>query len=182
MARQNKIIRLFHRHLNFNSTSKNRKACEKSLKHSLRISPTGESVKQLEWNPELTGKNILFKDGKFYRLDNKLTDDHRWKVLLDIAPQPKIKSHGKYQTQQRQYRKKLKDAAKSERTRGNDIGAKFLERITSETGLIKWEHLKDIQLMQLSRYKQRANAIKKYVLAHNKLCQYPPNANSTVVQ
>ncbi|AQP35725.1 hypothetical protein [Vibrio anguillarum] len=86
------------------------------------------------------------------------------------------------QTQQRQYRKKLKDAAKSERTRGNDIGAKFLERITSETGLIKWEHLKDIQLMQLSRYKQRANAIKKYVLAHNKLCQYPPNANSTVVQ
>ncbi|HCG8651133.1 TPA: hypothetical protein NKA12_000005 [Vibrio parahaemolyticus] len=182
MARQNKIIRLFHRHLNFNSTSKNRKACEKSLKHSLRISPTGESVKQLEWNPELTGKNILFKDGKFYRLDNKLTDDHRWKVLLDIAPQHKIKSHGKYQTQQRQYRKKLKDAAKSERTRGNDIGAKFLERITSETGLIKWEHLKDIQLMQLSRYKQRANAIKKYVLAHNKLCQYPPNANSTVVQ
>ncbi|EKF6807590.1 hypothetical protein ACVXSW_004074 [Vibrio parahaemolyticus] len=105
MARQNKIIRLFHRHLNFNSTSKNRKACEKSLKHSLRISPTGESVKQLEWNPELTGKNILFKDGKFYRLDNKLTDDHRWKVLLDIAPQHKIKSHGKYQTQQRQYRK-----------------------------------------------------------------------------
>ncbi|MCC4218910.1 hypothetical protein [Vibrio parahaemolyticus] len=182
MARQNKIIRLFHRHLNFNSTSKNRKACEKSLKHSLRISPIGESVKQLEWNPELTGKNILFKDGEFYRLDNKLTDDHRWKVLLDIAPQPKIKGHGKYQTQQRQYRKKLKDAAKSERTRGNDIGAKFLERITSETGLIKREHLKDIQLMQLSRYKQRANAIKKYVLAHNKLCQYPPNANSTVVQ
>ena len=95
MANQNRTIRLFHRHVNFNSTSKDRKKCEKSLKHSLRIAPPSDSVKQLEWNPELTNNNLLYRAGKLYRLDTQMSDEQRWKVLLDIAPKPKIKNHTK---------------------------------------------------------------------------------------
>ncbi|PTP19727.1 hypothetical protein CWO07_24560 [Vibrio splendidus] len=182
MASSHKTIRLFHRHINFNSTSPKRKACELSLKHSLRVSPSSESVKQLEWNPELAGNNLLFKEGKIYRLDNRISDEQRWKVLLDIAPKPKIKNHTKYQTQHRQYRKKLLDAARAERKRGNEAGAECLERIVEEKGVIKRKHVQDIHQVGFARYKQRIGAIRKYVMAHNKLCQYPPNANSTVVQ
>ncbi|WP_229617261.1 hypothetical protein [Vibrio parahaemolyticus] len=182
MANQNRTIRLFHRHVNFNSTSKSRKACETSLKHSLRISPSADSVKQLEWNPELTENNLLFKNDKLYQLDHKITELERWQELLGIAPKPKFRNYSKYQTQHRQYRKKLKDAAKSERKLGNVIGAKFLENIVLEKGRITAEHVQHIQSVALSRYKQRIGAIKKYAVAHNKLCQHPPNANSTVVQ
>ncbi|WP_140329021.1 hypothetical protein [Vibrio parahaemolyticus] len=182
MANQNRTIRLFHRHVNFNSTSNSRKACETSLKHSLRISPSADSVKQLEWNPELTENNLLFKNGKLYQLDNKITESQRWQELLGIAPKPKFRNYSKYQTQHRQYRKKLKDAAKSERKLGNVIGAEFLENIVQEKGRITAEHVQHIQSVALSRYKQRIGAIKKYAVAHNKLCQHPPNANSTVVQ
>ncbi|HAS6945908.1 hypothetical protein [Vibrio parahaemolyticus] len=182
MANQNRTIRLFHRHVNFNSTSKDRKKCEKSLKHSLRVSPAAESVKQLEWNPDLTGNNLLYQNGKLYNLDKQLNDDQKWKVLLDIAPKPKIKNHTKYQTQHRQYRKKLKDAAKAERKLGNEVSAECLERIVEEKGVIKRKHIQDIHQVGFSRYKQRIGAIRKYVIAHNKLCQYPPSANSTFVQ
>ncbi|MET1312419.1 hypothetical protein [Vibrio parahaemolyticus] len=182
MANQNKTIRLFHRHVNFTSTSKDRKKCEKSLKHSLRIAPSSDSVKQLEWNPELTNNNLLYRAGKLYRLNNQLSDEQRWKVLLDIAPKPKLKMHTKYQTQHRQYRKKLKDAAKAERKLGNEVSAECLERIVEEKGIIKRKHIQDIHQVGFSRYKQRIGAIRKYVIAHNKLCQYPPSANSTFVQ
>ncbi|MBE3851484.1 hypothetical protein HJ177_10455 [Vibrio parahaemolyticus] len=182
MARQNRTIRLFHRHVNFNSTSKDRKKCEKSLKHSLRIAPSSDSVKQLEWNPELTSNNLLYRAGKLYRINNQISDDQRWKVLLDIAPKPKFKMHTKYQTQHRQYRKKLKDAAKAERKLGNEVSAECLERIVEEKGVIKRQHIQDIHQVGFSRYKQRIGAIRKYVIAHNKLCQYPPSANSTFVQ
>ncbi|ELA7336907.1 TPA: hypothetical protein ACN36B_004895 [Vibrio parahaemolyticus] len=182
MANQNRTIRLFHRHVNFSSTSKDRKKCEKSLKHSLRISPPSDSVKQLEWNPELTSTNLLYRAGKLYRLNNQISDDQRWKVLLNIAPKPKLKMHSKYQTQHRQYRKKLKDAAKAERKLGNELSAKCLERIVEEKGVIKRKHIQDIHQVGFSRYKQRIGAIRKYVIAHNKLCQYPPSANSTFVQ
>lgn len=182
MANHNRTIRLFHRHVNFSSTSKDRKKCEKSLKHSLRISPPSDSVKQLEWNPELTSTNLLYRAGKLYRLNNQISDDQRWKVLLNIAPKPKLKMHSKYQTQHRQYRKKLKDAAKAERKLGNELSAKCLERIVEEKGVIKRKHIQDIHQVGFSRYKQRIGAIRKYVIAHNKLCQYPPSANSTFVQ
>ncbi|HHG3597571.1 TPA: hypothetical protein ACPVZ2_004321 [Vibrio parahaemolyticus] len=182
MANQNRTVRLFHRHVNFNSTSNSRKACETSLKHSLRIAPPSDSVKKLEWNPELTSTNLLYKAGKLYRLNNQISDDQRWKVLLDIAPKPKIKNHTKYQTQHRQYRKKLKDAAKAERKLGNEVSAECLERIVEEKGVIKRTHIQDIHQVGFSRYKQRIGAIRKYVIAHNKLCQYPPSANSTFVQ
>ncbi|HHG3229392.1 TPA: hypothetical protein ACPVXW_000932 [Vibrio parahaemolyticus] len=182
MPSQTKIIRLFHRHVNFNSTSKERKECGQSLKHSLRSSPHSESVKQLEWNPELTSNNLLYRAGKLYRLDTQISDEQRWKVLLDIAPKPKIKNHTKYQTQHRQYRKKLKDAAKAERKLGNEVSAECLERIVEEKGVIKRTHIQDIHQVGFSRYKQRIGAIRKYVIAHNKLCQYPPSANSTFVQ
>ncbi|HCE3407392.1 TPA: hypothetical protein NG605_004318 [Vibrio parahaemolyticus] len=181
MSNQKRAIRLFHRHINFNSTSAKRKSCMQSLRHSLRISPVAESVKQLEWNLELEDHNLLYRGGKLYNLKH-LNDDQKWKVLLDIAPKPKIKNHTKHQTQHRQYRKKLKDAAKAERKRGNELAAECLERIVSEKGMIKRTHIQDIHQVGFSRYKQRIGAIKRYVLAHNKLCNYPPSANNTVVQ
>ncbi len=183
MPNQNRTIRLFHRHMNFNSTPAKRKSCVQSLKHSLRISPASESVKQLEWNPDLRGNNLLYyQNGKLYSLDKQLSDDQKWKVLIDIAPKQKIKNHTKHQTQHRQYRKKLKDAAKAERKRGNELAAECLERIVEVKGAIKKQHIQDIHQVGFSRYKQRIGAIRKYVVAHNKLCQHPANANSTVVQ
>ncbi|WP_194435174.1 hypothetical protein [Vibrio fluminensis] len=182
MTSQTKVIRLFHRHVNFNSTSKSRRGCEKSLKHSLRISLTTESVKNLEWNPDLTGNNLLFTNNKLYRLNRHITDDQRWKILLGIAPKAKVKNHRKYQTQHRQYRHKLKKLVKSERARGNEQGAKFIESIVNEKDKITRVHLKDIQVVGLSRLKQRMSTIKKYAISHNILCHYPPSSNSTVVQ
>lgn len=182
MSSQQRTIRLFHRHMNFNSTPAKRKSCVQSIKHSLRISPATESVKQLEWNPDLKGNNLLYKNDKLYNLDKHLNDDQKWKVLLDIAPQPKIKNHTKHQTQHRQYRKKLKDAAKAERKRGNELAAECLERIVEVKGAIKRSHIQDIHQVGFSRYKQRIGAIRKYVIAHNKLCQHPASANSTIVQ
>ncbi|EGQ7798836.1 hypothetical protein P6A00_001641 [Vibrio parahaemolyticus] len=182
MSNQNRTIRLFHRHVNFNSTPAKRKSCVQSLKHSLRISPASESVKQLEWNPDLIGNNLLYQNGKLYNLDKQLNDEQKWKMLFGIAPKPKIKNHTKCQTQHRQYRKKLKDAAKAERKRGNELAAECLERIVEVKGAIKRQHIQDIHQVGFSRYKQRIGAIRKYVIAHNKLCQYPANANSTVVQ
>ncbi len=183
MPNQNRTIRLFHRHMNFNTTPAKRKSCVQSLKHSLRISPASESVKQLEWNPDLRGNNLLYyQNGKLYSLDKQLSDDQKWKVLIDIAPKQKIKNHTKHQTQHRQYRKKLKDAAKAERKRGNELAAECLERIVEVKGAIKKQHIQDIHQVGFSRYKQRIGAIRKYVVAHNKLCQHPANANSTVVQ
>ncbi|MCG6231515.1 hypothetical protein [Vibrio furnissii] len=87
-----KVIREFYRHFNFTSSSKDRKKCQKSVIHTLRILALLNSNKPiLDWNPELNDKNFILTEGEIIPL-HLLSDERKMELLQDIVPPPKIKN------------------------------------------------------------------------------------------
>jgi len=174
-------IRLFHRQLNFQSTPVERKKCEASLRHSLRIEPEQNSVKTLEWNPQLNQNNLIWCNDKTLNLADFSTED-RWLTLFDIAPEPKLKNHGKLQMQRRQYRQKIKKTIESERNASNTVAAQFLEEVLSQTERVSYTVIKHFSNLNMSRTNQRIKMLEIYLNAHNQLSNRPPTENSTYIQ
>ncbi|MEZ9008123.1 MULTISPECIES: hypothetical protein [unclassified Vibrio] len=174
-------IRLFHRHFNFKSTPSDRKKCESSLCHSLRISPERDSVKQLEWNPALTNNNIIYYRERVLALDD-IEQGDRQEILFDIAPQPRLRDHKKLQTQQRQYRSKIKRAIASERKAGNIQASDFLSNILKQKERVSYSQIDRFAQLLMTRPRQRRNMLETYLNAHNQICTRPPSENSIFVQ
>ncbi|UXA00506.1 hypothetical protein [Vibrio splendidus] len=174
-------IRLFHRHFNFKSTPTDRKKCESSLCHSLRINPERDSVKQLEWNPAFTNNNIIYYRERMLALDD-IEQGERQEILFDIAPQPRLRDHKKLQTQQRQYRSKIKRAIASERKAGNIQASDFLSNILKQKERVSYSQIDRFAQLPMTRPRQRRNMLEIYLNAHNQICTRPPNENSIFVQ
>ncbi|TON36464.1 hypothetical protein CGH58_23505, partial [Vibrio parahaemolyticus] len=98
-----RAIRLFHRRMNYSSTTESRVKCEHSLAHSLRIAPptNAKISKKLEWNEELSQHNFIWINNHISPLES-LTEAERLEFLYKIVPQPRIHKQLKLQTQQRQ--------------------------------------------------------------------------------
>ncbi|MCQ1059557.1 hypothetical protein LRP52_24825 [Photobacterium sp. ZSDE20] len=174
-------IRLFHRHFNYKSTPTGRKKCESSLQHSLRISPGHDSVKQLEWNPALTNNNIIYYRGRVQALD-ELEQDERQEILFDIAPEPRLRDHKKLQTQQRQYRAKIKKTIASERKAGNIQASDFLSNILKQKERISYSQIDGFAQLSMTRPRQRRHMLEVYLNAHNQICTRPKTENAIAVQ
>lgn len=174
-------VRLFYRHYNYSSTGTSRKKCEVSLQHSLRIAPSNNSLKKLEWNTELTSKNLVVVDGQDARLSD-LSEVGRWEILSEIAPESKVRNHSKLKTQCRQYKAKLKKAVQTEYKQGNEQTAAFIQSILDSTGFISPNEVKRAEALPMARAKQRLKTLKTYVQLHNTFFDKPRSEKSTYVQ
>lgn len=174
-------VRLFYRHYNYSSTPVSRKKCEVSLQHSLRIAPAKNAVKKLEWNTELSSKNLVIVDGQDARLSD-LSEIGRWEILSEIAPESKIRNHSKLKTQCRQYKAKLKKAVQTEYKQGNEQTAAFIQSILDSTGFISPNEVKRAEALPMARAKQRLKTLKTYVQLHNTFFDKPRSEKSTYVQ
>ncbi|PMO38099.1 hypothetical protein BCT09_09435 [Vibrio splendidus] len=174
-------VRLFYRHYNYSSTPVSRKKCEVSLQHSLRIAPSNNSVKKLEWNTELSSKNLVIVGGQDARLSD-LSEIGRWEILSEIAPASKIRNYSKLKTQCRQYKAKLKKAVQTEYKQGNEQTAAFIQSILDSTGFISPSEVKRAEALPMTRAKQRLKTLKTYVQLHNTFFDKPRSEKSTYVQ
>jgi len=177
-----RIIRQFHRRVNYTSRAVNRVKCEHSLAHSFRITPpTGEKkAEALEWNADLQINNLILVDGKISRL-NDLSPETRLELLYQIAPQPKIHNQSHLQEQQRKYRLKLKRAIESEQACGNVQASEFLLQISEAKGYVPYSRIDVLEKLPIQRKKQRINMLRTYLNAHNQL-QNRPCANAVYIQ
>ncbi|GMQ48673.1 hypothetical protein [Vibrio sp. 10N] len=176
-----KPVRFFYRHFNYNSTPSSRKKCEVSLRHSLRISPSMDSVKKLEWNSALSRNNLAIVNGKDLNL-SQLTEEERWKILSDIAPEARVRDHTRLKTQHRQYKAKLKKAIDTEYKLGHYEAADFIHSIINNPSIISPFELNRAKAFEMARPKQRLNAIKKYINAHNTFVGKPKSERATYIQ
>ncbi|MDR9826270.1 hypothetical protein RCJ22_11680 [Vibrio sp. FNV 38] len=174
-------IRWFHRHLNYKSTPVWRKKCEVSLRHSLRINPDSDSVKRLEWNPALTSNNLIYYRDRVLALD-ELDQGERQEILFDIAPEPRLRDHKKLQTQQRQYRAKIKKAIASECKVGNIAASDFLSNILKQKERVSYAQIDKFAQLTMTRPRQRQHMLEVYLNAHNQICARPPTENANAVQ
>jgi len=177
-----KTTRQFHRRINFTSTSEERKKCEHSLAHSLRITPpTGEKkAENMKWDHELEANDLILVNGQLSSL-NSWPEQVRLEFLYQIAPQPKIRSQSHLQDQLRKYRLKMKNAIESEQKNGNVLAADFLQKILEAKNYVSYSRIEQFAELPMRRKKQRLNMLKIYLNAHNQL-QNRPCANAVYLQ
>lgn len=177
-----KEIRFFHRRFNFTSKPVDRVKCEHSLAHSLRIAPptTANKAKKLEWNEELADSNLIWLGSNILSL-NSVSEEERLELLYQFAPEPKIRNQSKLQTQQRQYRLKIKKAIESETSKGNVDVAKFLQDILNTKGHVSYSRIEQFKKLPMQRKGQRIKMLETYLNAYNQL-QQRPAANHVFLQ
>ncbi|EOG7786256.1 hypothetical protein ACSW0U_000269 [Vibrio fluvialis] len=177
-----KEIRFFHRRFNFTSKPGDRVKCEHSLAHSLRIAPptAANKAKKLEWNKELAGSNLIWLGSNILSL-NSVSEEERLELLYQFAPEPKIRNQSKLQTQQRQYRLKIKKAIESETSKGNVDVAKFLQNILNTKGHVSYSRIEQFKKLPMQRKGQRIKMLETYLNAYNQL-QQRPAANHVFLQ
>ncbi|MEZ8775752.1 hypothetical protein [Vibrio sp. 10N.247.310.17] len=177
-----KEIRFFHRRFNFTSKPADRVKCEHSLAHSLRIAPpiAANKTKKLEWNEELADSNLIWLGSNILPL-NSVSEEERLELLYQFAPQPKIRNQSKLQTQQRQYRLKIKKAIESETSKGNVDAAKFLQDVLNTKGHVSYSRIEQFKKLPMQRKGQRIKMLETYLNAYNQL-QQRPAANHVFLQ
>jgi hypothetical protein len=184
-----KAIRMFHRRINFNSTTTQRKKCESSLSHTLRLTidesknvNKGES-KKMQWREELADENIIYINDKNHQLSD-LTDDDKKALLFDIAPPLHVGNRKKLQDNRRKYKLKIKKAIESESRKGNNKAADFMREIItfSDNKHISFSKLERFENLISTRMKQRVKMLQTYLDSHNALANAVPNENSVYVQ
>ncbi|HAS6725324.1 TPA: hypothetical protein N3C02_002506 [Vibrio parahaemolyticus] len=173
-----RTIRLFHRRMNYSSTTESRVKCEHSLAHSLRITPptNAKISKKLEFNEELSQHNFIWIKNHISPLES-WTETERLELLYKIVPEPRVHNQLKLQTQQRQYRRKMKNAIDSEIKSGNTDAAKFLQSILEADGHVSYSSIQKFSLLTMQRKKQRLKMLETYLNAHNQLQHRAPTNN-----
>ncbi|EPQ9981830.1 hypothetical protein ACUY0P_004123 [Vibrio parahaemolyticus] len=176
----NREIHHFHRRFNYTSQSVSRLKCESSLKHSLRITVTlsdsqakTKPTKTLEWNEELSDRNLIWCNSKLSQLDD-WSEEARTELLYRIAPVPRLHKQKELQTQHRQYRLKLKKAITSETRKGNVEAAEFLQTVLDTEGHIPYSRIDKFAKLTMQRKSQRIKMLGTYLNAHNQVQSRPP--------
>ncbi|MEZ8794572.1 hypothetical protein AB6D86_22120 [Vibrio splendidus] len=171
-------IRLFHRRINFTSTSSDRVKCEHSMAHSLRIKPPtkAKKAKKLEWDKELKNNNLILVNGQLRELES-LSEEGRLELLYSIVPVPRVRNQTKLQTQQRQYRLKMKKAIVSETKKGNQEAAEFLQNVLDTQGHVSYSRIDRFSKLSMQRKSQRVKMLETYLNAHNQLQRRAPTNN-----
>jgi hypothetical protein len=184
-----KAIRMFHRRINFNSTTTQRKKCESSLSHTLRLTidesknANKDESKKMQWREELADENIIYINDKNHQLSD-LTNDDKQALLFDIAPPLHVGNRKKLQDNRRKYKLKIKKAIESESRKGNNKSADFMREIItfSDNKHISYSKLERFENLISTRMKQRVKMLQTYLDSHNALAKAVPNENSVYVQ
>ncbi|MDE1239696.1 hypothetical protein [Vibrio aestuarianus] len=184
-----KAIHLYHSRVNFTSRQDDRRACEASLRHSLRITHQAtkggrfvplKTKSSIQWLPDLLACNKIYINGKVSHLD-KWGHEEKWDLLYQVAPTPKLHMHKKLQSQRSSYKHKIKKAIASLLKAGNDDVAEFLNDILNTKGRCSYSKISRFKLLQMTYKAQRIKMLEKYLNAHNQLVSFP-HANSLYVQ
>lgn len=176
-----KAIRMFHRRINFNSTSTQRTKCESSLAHTLRLSQPKEKGEQ--WRDALADENIIYLNDEYHKLSD-FADDEKQILAYEIGPALRIAKQTKHQDIRRKYKLKIKDAACSLEKKGNKEAAQFMRDIHaySDDKHIPYSKLDKFEKLDSTRKRQRIKTLGKYIESHNLLASKVPNANAVYVQ
>ncbi|NGZ17084.1 hypothetical protein G6Z94_06910 [Vibrio aestuarianus] len=184
-----KTTHLYHSRVNFTSRKDDRRACEASLRHSLRITHQVtkgdifvplETKSSIQWLPELLAYNKIYINGKITRLD-QWGHEEKWDLLYQVAPTPKLHMHKKLQSQRSSYKHKIMKTIASLLKAGNDDVAEFLNDILNTKGRCSYSKISRFKLLQMTYKAQRIKMLEKYLNAHNQLVSFP-HANSLYVQ
>ncbi len=184
-----KTIRLYHSRRNYTSRQKDRRACEASLKHSLRIThkETESGLLELitendslQWSTELLPANQIWVDSKITYL-TKWEHEEKWNLLYQVAPQPKLHKHKTLQSHRTTYKHKIKKTINSLKKSGDIKAAEFLEQILNSKEYCSYNKISLFENFPMTRKSQRINMLETYLNAHNQLVRFP-NANYLYVQ
>jgi len=184
-----KTIHYYHSRVNYTSRQDDRRACEASLRHSLRIThritedgnlEPFETKTSIQWLPELLPCNKIYVNGKITRLD-PWRHEKKWRLLYQVAPAPKLHMHKKLQSQRTSHKHKIKKAIASLLKAGNDKAAEFLNDILNTEGRCSYRKISRFKLLPMTYKVQRIKMLEKYLDAHNQLVSFP-NANNLYVQ
>ncbi|MEZ8383040.1 hypothetical protein CWO07_19835 [Vibrio splendidus] len=171
-------IRQLHRRINSTSTSSDRVKCEHSMAHSLRIKPPtkAKKTKSLEWDEELKNNNLILVNGELRKLES-WSEESRLELLYSTVPVPRVRNQTKLQTQQRQYRQKMKKAIVSETKKGNQEAAEFLQNVLDTQGHVSYSRIDRFSKLSMQRKNQRVKMLEMYLNAHNQLQRRAPTNN-----
>lgn len=184
-----KTIHHYHSRVNYTSRQYDRRACEASLRHSLRIThritedgnfEPFETKTSIQWLPELLHCNKIYVNGNITRLD-QWRHEEKWSLLYQVAPAPKLHMHKKLQSQRTSHKHKIKKAIASLLKAGNDKAAEFLNGILNTEGRCSYRKISRFKLLPMTYKAQRIKMLEKYLDAHNQLVSFP-NANNLYVQ
>jgi hypothetical protein len=174
-------IRLFYSRFNYNSTTKGRGKCEKSLMHTLRI--LLEALQELDWKEELVDENLIWINDEIHKLSD-FSEDEKYELLYKVAPKPKMRDKKKHQNNRRKYKLKLKKAIASEAENGNKEASDFMKEILQfdDSKFISYSRLEKFEKLEMSRKNQRLQMLRIYIESHNLLSNSVDNENSVYVQ
>ena len=171
----NKTIHHFHRRINYTSKLASRLKCDASLRHALRMALAAktEKRKKLEWNEDLVGNNLIWRNGKLSKL-NDWDEDARLDVLHLSAPTPREHNQKTLQTQKRHYQLKMKKAVESETKKGNQEAADFLQSVLDSDRHVPYSRIDQFAKLNMQRKKQRVKMLETYLNAANQLRHRAP--------
>ncbi len=155
--------------------------CEKTLMHSLRIKSA--QTKDLEWQDELAGENLIWLGGKVQKL-SEFNGDDKLELLYSIAPKPPVRYKRKHQSNRRKYKSKVKKAIRSEARKGHKEAADFMASILDydDEKFISYAKLEQFKALKMTRKNQRIKMLETYLESHNLLCNSPANENALYLQ
>lgn len=184
-----KTIHLYHSRVNYTSRQDDRRACEASLRHSLRIThriteggnfEPFETKTSIQWLPELLPCNKIYVNGKITRLD-PWRHEEKWHLLYQVAPSPKLHMHKRLQRKRATYKHRITQTIQSLKNAGNDSAAEFLNDILNTKGRCSYSKISLFEHLPMTYKVQRIKVLEKYLDAHNQLVSFP-NANNLYVQ
>jgi len=185
-----KNITIFYRQMNYKNSGKGIVTLQKSLKHSLRVTPNNPT-KNLEWDDSKSALNQIYlpEQNKVFKLDS-LSQDERVNIISNIIEEVKVnKKSNSIDTENKndlgKYKAKLNKILKAS-TDNPELYNYLNNIINSKTELESEIEKNHFGQFELTRKNQKIECLGKFIELHNKVLN-PKNTkdiglNEAVIQ
>lgn len=185
-----KNITIFYRQMNYKNIGKGIATLQKSLNHSLRVTPNNPT-KNLEWNDSKSAHNQIYlpEQNKVFKLDS-LSQEERVNIISHIIDEVKVnKKSNSIDTENKndlgKYKAKLNKILKAS-TDNPELYNYLNNIINSKTELDSEIEKSHFGQFELTRKNQKIECLGKFIELHNKVLN-PKNTkdiglNEAVIQ
>lgn len=185
-----KDITIFYRQMNYKNIGKGITTLQKSLQHSLRVTPNNPT-KNLEWNDSKSAHNQIYlpEQNKVFELDS-LSQEERVNIISNIIDEVKVnKKSNSIDTENKndlgKYKAKLNKILKAS-TDNPELYNCLNNIINSKTELDSEIEKSHFGQFELTRKNQKIECLGKFIELHNKVLK-PKNTkdiglNEAVIQ
>ncbi|MCR4537727.1 hypothetical protein NUV89_04870 [Pseudomonas sp. 18.1.10] len=174
-----KNITIFYRQMNYKNSGKGIVTLQKSLKHSLRVTPNNPT-KNLEWDDSKSAHNQIYlpEQNKVFNLDS-LSQEERVNIISNIIDEVKVnKKSNSIDTENKndlgKYKAKLNKILKAS-TDNPELYNYLNNIINSKTELDSKIEKNHFGQFELTRKNQKIECLGKFIELHNKVL----NPNNT---